>query len=189
MTLKKSCSRISHIKLIGLIGIIAPISLIIAIVSLDAEAKKVKQSLKVSKEKTTSSQTDEQPERRQLPADKNSYIILADGSQAEFCPDSISFSGYEKEANASLETLLITNAGNVSIAGVKFKIIYKDIKERMFHSRTVTQNCHIPADETRRIDFKSWDKQKSYFYYLGNEPRKVATPYKVEIVPIAYFIY
>ena len=174
------------------------------------EAKKIKQSLKVVKEKTATTKSrvnsgtgsdsesysdsnsdpdcDSGSNQHQLPADTISHVILKDGSRVEFNPASISFSGYEKEANASLETLLITNSGNVGITGVRFKIIYKDIKDRMLHSRTVVRSCHIPAHETRKIDFKSWDKQKSYFYYLGNEPRKVATPYKVEVVPLSFSI-
>ncbi len=173
------------ISLIGFIGLIG---------TYDIEAKKIKQSLKVTKEKTSTSKTSStktigQSDQKQLPADKNTYVTLKNGGQVEFCPDSISFSGYEKEASSSVETLLITNAGNVAITGVKIKIIYKDLKDRMLHSRTVTQSCYIPPFETRKIDIQSWDKQKSYFYYLGNEPKKVAIPYKVEIVPLAYFTY
>ena len=189
-------------RLIGLIGIIRLIGLIgiIGIIGApEMEAKKIKQSLKVTKEKTSinnkgpknkgssKSGADSDSNQLQLPADTISHVILKDGSRVVFNPDSISFSGYEKEANSSLETLLITNSGNVAITGVRFRIIYKDLKDRMLHSRTITQNCHIPVHETRRVDFKTWDNQKTYFYYLGNEPKKVATPYKVEIVAVAFF--
>ena len=156
--------------------------------SIAAEARKVKQSLKVTKENTSSKEAEKEKYGHELPADKESYVLLPDGRQALFCPDSVSFAGYEKEANASTESFLVINHTPTNLSAIKIKIIYTDLRDRMLHTRTLTQPCFIPAGETRKIDIKSWDKQHTYFYYLGNEPRKVATPYKTQILPSAFFI-
>lgn len=105
-----------------------------------------------------------------------------------FYPDSILFSGYEKEVGSSRETLLVSNKTQTVLSGIEMQITYLDMSGRMLHSRKVTVKCSIPPSETRMVDFPTWDKQKTYFYYLGNEPRKVATPYKVEVEPVAYWI-
>ena len=152
-------------------------------------ARKVRQSLKITKEKTDSSKSKAEEEfGREMPANEDSYIMLLDGRQALFSPDSISFAGYEKEANASIETFLVVNSSPATLSAIKVKIVYTDLQDRMLHSRTVSQTCFIPPHESRRIDIKAWDKQHTYFYYLGNEPRKVATPYKIQILPLAFFI-
>lgn len=152
-------------------------------------ARKIKQSLKINKEKTTKAAKNDKfsPVSRELSAEETMYIWVADNKQAVFCPDSISFAGYEKEANANSETFLIVNNSDITLSGFKIKIIYSDLKDRMLHSRTLRHDCIVPSKETRKVYISSWDKQKSYFYYLGNEPKKVATPYKVEIIPLAFF--
>lgn len=153
-----------------------------------ADARKVRQSLKIAKEKKSSSKSSKNDFGKELPAGEDSYVMLRNGSQVHFCPDSVSFAGYEKEANASSETFIIVNNSEAPLSGIKVKIIYKDLQDRMLHSRTVSQKCQIPPRESRKIDIKSWDAQHTYFYYLGNEPKKVATPYKIEIQPSAYYI-
>lgn len=152
-----------------------------------SEARKVKQSLKVTKEKTSHKETEAEKYGVELPANE-ATTTLHNGRQVLFCPDSISFSGYEKEANANTESFLVSNNSYAPLSAIKIKIIYSDLQDRMLHTRTLTQPCFIPSGETRKIDIKSWDKQHTYFYYLGNEPRKVATPYKIKILPLAFFI-
>lgn len=141
------------------------------------EAKKIKTTLKINKERNEKVN----PEK----LENNFKLILRDDSVFlkygnTFSFDSISFLGYEKEINSNHETFLIKNNSEARIMAFKIKIIYKDLKDRMFHSRIIDNECDIPPKETRKIDINTWDKQKTYYYYLGNEPRKVATPYKVE---------
>lgn len=152
--------------------------------------RRTKQAFKIEKEKTTVSQEnpDNMIEGKKVSATEVTCEILSDGTQIIFSPDSISFAGYEKEAQAAVETFIIVNKGSTTILGFTIEIIYKDLKNRMIHSRTVTQSCNVPPRQTRKIDIQSWDKQKTYYYYLGNEPRKVATPYKTEIIPSAFYI-
>lgn len=156
----------------------------------DLAARKIKQTLKIKTEKRDANVkiSDNDSQQNWVTANENPIIILSDGREVLFSPDSVSFAGYEKEANAKNETVLITNKSEATIYGVKFEIVYTDLQDRMLHSRTVTLPCNLPPRETRKIDFKSWDNQRSYFYYLGNQPRKVATPYKVKIVPLAFVL-
>lgn len=156
----------------------------------DLAARKVKQSLKVTSAKSDTSSKKEMEHDNQgkrIDADTITFITLKDGSQVPFDPDSITFVGYEKEANANNESFLIVNNSPLSISGIEIKIIYKDLKNRMLHSRTVIHNCIVPSHETIKTYIKTWDRQKTYYYYLGNEPRKIATPYKIEIIPLAFF--
>lgn len=164
------------------------IALLLIVLPHIAEARKVKQSLKIPKEKTSRTKSDKEDLGVEVAANEDSYMALPNGRQVHFCPDSISFAGYEKEANAGFESFIIINNTETSLSGVKMKIIYKDLQDRMLHSRIVEQRCFVPTKESRKIDIKSWDKQHTYFYYLGNEPRKVATPYKIEILPLAFYI-
>lgn len=162
----------------------------LAIAVTDLPARKVKQSLKITTEKKKSSSTDSigiEDQRKKLSANGTVSVTMPNDTSVLFCPDSITFAGYEKEVNSATESFLIVNNSDIEICGIEIKIIYKDLKDRMLHSRTLSQSCVVPPKETRKIYFKSWDLQKTYYYYLGNEPRKVATPYKIEIVPLAFF--
>lgn len=127
-------------------------------------------------------------EGEKVDAGKQFLFTKEDGSGIIFDPDSISFAGYEKEASASRETVLVVNKTDFAVRGIHLVITYKDMKGRMLHSRKIQKNCHIPAKETRMIEIPTWDKQKTYYYYLGNAPRKVATPYKVEVAALSYWI-
>ena len=147
-----------------------------------SEGKKIKTTMKVDKKGTKASKKNNKTDNGQNNQDEI-FIVISCEEQPEYC-DSISFSGYEKEANSSIETVLISNQSDSEIISVEMKVDYLDMKGRLLHSRTITEDQVIPAHETRRVDFKSWDKQKSYYYYLCNEPRKVATPYKVTIRPL-----
>ena len=114
-------------------------------------------------------------------------IILTDSLlliENKFC----NFSGYDKEAGSNNESFILTNSGNSTLSGFKVKIDYLDLQKRMLHSREVIKPCLIPPGESRRIDIKSWDTQHVYYYYLGNEPRRVATPYMVEFHPMSIWI-
>ena len=153
-----------------------------------ANARKVRQSLKIVKEKGSDKKNSDNDLGKELPADEDSFIISHDGRQIRFSPDSISFAGYEKEAGAASETMIIVNRSEATVTAIRFKITYLDMQDRMLHSRILTLRCHVPSHENRKCDFKSWDTQHTYFHYLGNEPRKLATPYKIEILPLAFFV-
>lgn len=100
----------------------------------------------------------------------------------------MSFSGYDKQATSTIESFLLTNKSGYDISGIKVRIYYKDMKGRMLHSRDVSKKCNVRSGETQKLDVSTWDKQKSYYYYLSNEPRRVSTPYQVDIQPLAFWI-
>ena len=144
----------------------------------DISAKKIKQSLKITKPKINTEKI------------TNLHIIEVNFEDTtnlgEYGIDNIEgvrFSGYDKEINSNLESFLMSNPTDRTLASYTVKIDYLDMQGRMIHSREVSGECEIPPGETRRFDTKSWDTQHTYYYYLGNEPKRVATPYKVEFHP------
>lgn len=111
------------------------------------------------------------PERKQTHKTEASSAAL----------DSIIFSGYDKTLTSTKESVLVSNRLEAPVESVRIRIDYLDAKGRMLHSRTVTLKTDVPPGETRKLDFRSWDNQQTYFYCLGPEPRRTATPYSVKI--------
>lgn len=148
------------------------------------DGKKIKTGFPIQKEKTNSKKN----------RGNTSYCDDVSWGKERVFNDSISqgeiinFAGYEKEINSNKETFLIQNKSSDNFTGYKVRIIYLDMKDRMLHSRTVSGKCNVPAGETRKIDIASWDNQHTYYYYLGNEPKKVAIPYKVTFEPLSIWL-
>ena len=95
--------------------------------------------------------------------------------------DSVRFSGYDKPVNATQESFHITNTTGMNIKKVGIRITYLDLQNRMMHVRDAEAECDVPDGETRLAAIPTWDRQRTFYYYLGPEPRRVATPYKVNI--------
>lgn len=93
----------------------------------------------------------------------------------------IRFCGYEKTLRATKETLFIENLSDSTITALSLSIEYLDTNGRQIHHRSIKQPVEIPSRQTRRIDIKSWDTQKTYYYVKGERPRKSATPYDIKI--------
>lgn len=150
-----------------------------------AVAKKIKNSFVIEKE----SRKNTKPTDQQIPGVK---IELSDSltvkSQERGNLFNVSFAGYDKEPNSNRESFIIVNPTALTLTGYSVKIDYLDMQGRMLHSRTLTQGCLVPEGESRRIDVASWDTQHTYYYYLGNEPKRVATPFQVTFTPLAYWI-
>lgn len=134
-------------------------------------ARKIKNTLKIEKNSVL----------------KNEKTIEEEGKEVALSDTTlhITFSGYDKEPNSSKESFIISNFTDDTITNFEVKIVYTDMKGRMFHSRTIKENCDIPPSESRRFDIKTWDTQHTYYYHLGNEPKKVATPFDVKFDLIA----
>ena len=127
-------------------------------------AKKIKNSFKIEKESKTDVKSGERMRGEELvPSDS-------------IC----TFTGYDKDINSNMESFILVNHSEDTITGFRIRIDYLDLQGRMLHSRIVKESCDVPPGEARRVDVRSWDKQHAYYYYLGNEPRRVATPFKVE---------
>jgi hypothetical protein len=56
-------------------------------------------------------------------------------------------------------------------------------KAQATNNATNNTSFVIPPHSTRRLDIPSWDKQKSYYYIKGKQPRTSATPYSITIHP------
>ena len=149
------------------------------------EAKRIKSNLSIKKENNI--EKEKKPsflKRKKI--DLNYSILSSDIENISF--KEIIFSGYDKEVNSSQESFLMTNPSDKTIIGIEVRIDYLDLENRLFHSRNISEQCEIPPFETRRIDIKSWDSQHTYYYYLGNEPKKIATPFKVKFTPVFVWV-
>lgn len=149
-----------------------------------AEGKKIKNSFKIEKSDKTKSKS----QMSGFPGKEISFIDTLSNRQDLKELEKCGFAGYEKEAHSNKESFILINGSDKTILAFKLRIDYLDIKDRMLHAREVQQMCVVPPGETRRFDIKSWDTQHTYYYYLGNEPKKVAIPYKVSISPISLWI-
>lgn len=163
-------------------------SLIFASVGI-SEAKKVKSSLKVEKGAVTSKKqrNNTKLEGREILIQDS--ILISDNDKDIYNElKKCSFAGYDKEPNSNIESFILINNSDLPVTGFKVRINYLDMQNRMLHSREITEPCFIPGKESRRFDIKSWDTQHTYYYYLGNQPKRVATPYQVKFEPISFWI-
>lgn len=152
-----------------------------------SDGKKIKNSFTIPKSKTIKAKEE---------TIKGIKIELSDSLQ-NFQSESevqmsdfrgINFAGYDKEPNSAVESFVLVNPTPSAILGFEVKIDYLDMQDRMLHSRNYKTACFIPGGETRRFDIKSWDSQNTYYYYLGNAPKRVATPFKVTFTPLAVWV-
>ncbi len=92
----------------------------------------------------------------------------------------IRFSGYEKTLRATKETVFASNMlEERDISAITFTITYTDNSGRLLHKRHLTVHQEIPAGETRKIDFPSWDRQMTFYYSGSPRPRVSAIPYDI----------
>lgn len=100
----------------------------------------------------------------------------------------INFSGYEKTLRSNWESVFATNCTEDTLSSISMLIQYSDMEDRQLHQRTEELPIQLPPGETRQLVFKSWDKNKVWFYYLSEPTRTKGqiTPYKVKITPLRY---
>lgn len=101
-----------------------------------------------------------------------------------FAPDGkqIALRGYDKPLTSSHETLFATNHTRSRITGITLRIAYTDLSDRQLHERTVTIPADIPPGATRKLRFRSWDEQCSFYYHKSRQPRTPrVTPYAVKV--------
>lgn len=134
-----------------------------------AYARKVKVKLKTPSEKKGNTTT---YQKRIAPVDSLELIALT---------PLIQFSGFDKAASSTKESFLVTNKSDRHISGLEIEITYTDMSDRMLHKRSQTLTMEIPPAETRMATIKSFDSQKSLYYFRSNPPRKGGIPFKVSI--------
>lgn len=104
-----------------------------------------------------------------------------------FCK--IRFSGYDKPANASKESMLITNNSSLNLHGITINITYLTEDGRQLHKQKRDLFLDLPAGETRKQEFPAWDSQGTFYYYLSRAPKNGGAPYKVVITLTAVKLY
>ncbi|MDE6018743.1 MAG: hypothetical protein K2G85_08020 [Muribaculaceae bacterium] len=157
-------------------GWIATIATTVAFstLSLTTEARKIKTKHSISRD-VDKAQT--------LSAkDEGVEIVTADSTGfEENVKPAIRFSGFDKTAGSSYESFFISNDLDRDVAGMEVIITYYDMKDRQLHKRTVPIDRFLEAGETMRVDIKTWDTQKSFYYHRSAKPKRQATPFTVKI--------
>lgn len=100
----------------------------------------------------------------------------------------ITFEGFQKTLRDVRETVFVTNHLAEPIQALKFEISYYDMSERLLHRATHSKTVALPAGETRRIDFRAFDRQGIYYYHLSPLPKHAshAIPFKIKITLLHY---
>lgn len=157
------------------------VSLMISVASA-AGAKRVRQTLPAEAARHTTSKITDMARRMRVESATDSLAMLG----------RLSVSRYDKPAEATREALFVTNGTDARLTEITIRIDYlASPADEVIHRRDVMISCDVPAGETRRLDFPSWDKLKSYHYAGGRKPkRRQSTPYSVRITPTAAtFVY
>ncbi len=93
----------------------------------------------------------------------------------------IRFYGFDKTVGSNVESFFISSALDKEISGMEIQITYYDMHGRQLHKRLIPLSVKIPPQETIRTDTKSWDTQKSFYFYQSVKPKRQATPFSVKI--------
>ncbi len=101
--------------------------------------------------------------------------------------DDLRLSGYDKTLNSRVESLFVSNRLDRDITEIELRITYSDLKGRMLHKAVRRIRAIVPAGETRRVEFPSWDRQNTFYYHKGRAPRtRNVTPFKVTCEVLSY---
>lgn len=115
--------------------------------------------------------------------DSTESIIIepADSATMEEITTKIIFSGFDKPAGSLRETFCITNSSDLLIRSLTVSLIYSDPQGRMLHQRSETINVEIPPGETRTVNIKSYDPQRTLYYIKSRPPRNGGQPFIISI--------
>jgi|GEM_PF-924234 len=78
--------------------------------------------------------------------------------------------GFHKPLRSRRESVFATNNTTFLIKGLFIDLTYTDTRGRTLHRQRRTVFMDIPAGETRRLDFPSWDRQQVFYYTNSTEP-------------------
>lgn len=105
----------------------------------------------------------------QLPAD--TFLIPDSGA--------VMLYGYDKPLRSRRESVFVTNNSGRDINAISITTLYLDSKGRQFHKISRRIPTDIPAGETRRVEYTSWDTQQSFYYVGSKRSRTSGIPYNV----------
>lgn len=101
-------------------------------------------------------------------------------SEFEEVTNKLTFMAYDKRAGADRETFFLDNGSKVDLKAIEIEITYFNSAGKQIHKRNVEIEQSFPSNETRRIDIKTWDSQKSYHYINSVPSAKGSSPYTVK---------
>lgn len=92
--------------------------------------------------------------------------------------------GFDKTPTSTKESLFISNNTGLDLYSVTLAITYLTKDSMVLHRREVTIDKAIPAGETRKFDFTSFDTQRSFHYFKSIVSRRPTTPFDVRITVV-----
>lgn len=131
----------------------------------DGQKRRVKTRIKVAREALV-------PE---------AFIVSSADSASGYSVSQVEITDYQKPAGSDKETFSLTNLTDKPLAAIELQIEYLTPEGRQIHKRTVKADCDVPPGETRIVELRSWDRQRSWYYARGQKPRKQASPYEVKL--------
>lgn len=95
----------------------------------------------------------------------------------------IELSGFDKPLNSNYETFFLRNNGSANLLRLWITLDYTSVDNTPLHSRKETVRTDIPADNSRQISIRTFDRQHSFYYYRSRIPRteQGVAPFKVRI--------
>ncbi len=102
--------------------------------------------------------------------------------------DQIVFTGFDKNQGNSQESFFIINNTDRRLTGVALYIDYRTLDGRQLNKQYLKLACDIPPGETRKVDIKSWDTQKSFYYYKSKPSKHRGNPFDIKFDPICYYL-
>ena len=138
-------------------------------------ARKIKTSHPIKNVKSYANLNDKLQADSIITAESDS-ILFADSILPK-----IRFYGFDKTVMSSVESFFISNTLDSDVKKIEVSITYYDMKGRQLHKKNAAIDCVIPAGETMRTDIKTWDTQKSFYFYQSVKPKRQATPFDVKI--------
>ncbi len=108
-------------------------------------------------------------------------IIIPDSSE-------VLLYGYDKPLRSRQETVFVANNTLHDITALIFTTRYIDTKGRQFHQQSRRVRADIPSGATRKIDYRSWDAQQSFYYVGSRRSRASGTPYDVRLSVDTVFV-
>lgn len=122
---------------------------------------------------------------------KGSFMVASQCTDCNngYTLQQITFSGYDKPQQSSVETFFITNNTDRTLTGVNLYIDYKMPDGRQLTRRFFRLSCKVPPGETRTAEIPTWDKQRSFVYEKSQASSKhPGTPYTITFDPVAYYL-
>lgn len=107
-------------------------------------------------------------------------------TEFEKVSEALTFMAYDKKAGADKETFFVDNGSDKSLSALELEISYFNGQRKLIHRRTIEIEQEFPPKETRKVDIKTWDLQKSYHYINSVPSSKGSTPYTVAFKVLSF---